>query len=148
MVYWYPHLIQRSAGRRGSQWCGLLVVLGGLALAVCHAYAETKMDANQPVSALVGGGKSGMELNEGVIGTVRDQAGNPLPEVFVQAVPVDPTAGPVPDIAIVTDAEGRYVWPLPPGRYQLSIAPATAASQTKEVVVEAGKRTSVNFLVR
>lgn len=87
-------------------------------------------------------------MSEGITGAVIDEAGAPIADVFVQVVPADPAAGPVPEIAIIIDDRGRYQWPLPPGRYVVSIAPAGFIPQTKEVVVEPGRVGELNFLVK
>lgn len=87
-------------------------------------------------------------MGEGLAGAVIDEAGAPIADVFVQVIPTDPAAGPVPEVAIITDDRGRYQWPLPPGRYAVAIAPAGFAPQTKEVVVEPGRVGELNFVVK
>lgn len=57
--------------------------------------------------------------SQGISGTVRNRAGRPVAQVFVQAVALGDTP-PVPEIAIFSDARGRFNWPLPPGRYRLT----------------------------
>ena len=49
-----------------------------------------------------------------VEGTVRDAAGRPLPGALVVPRPTDPGTPGVPEIAILSDAGGRFSWPLRP----------------------------------
>jgi hypothetical protein len=79
-------------------------------------------------------------LGEGIAGIVTTEAGEPVEGVFVQAFPLDPSAGPIPDIAIMTDAAGRFSWPLQPGNYRLTfmidgetVAEAEAAVELNRV---------------
>lgn len=102
-------------------------------------------DPNRPVSSRDAPLAEAPAVSEGITGVVVDKAGAPIADVFVQVIPADPAAGPVPEIAIITDYRGRYQWPLPPGRYVVSIAPAGFAPQRKEVVVEPGRLDDLNF---
>lgn len=58
-------------------------------------------------------------LGEGVAGTVLDKRGAPVVGALVVPAPLDRTAGPVPELAVQTDANGRFAWPLGPGRYRI-----------------------------
>jgi len=104
-------------------------------------------DPDRPVSSRDTPVTESPAVSEGIAGVVVDEGGAPMADVFVQVVPADPAAGPVPDIAITTDDRGRYQWPLRPGRYVVSIAPAGSTPQTKEVVVEPGRLGDLNFVV-
>jgi hypothetical protein len=52
-----------------------------------------------------------------VTGIVTDEKGHPLPGVFVFPQPIGKTSGPIPEIAIYTDLNGKFVWHVPLGRY-------------------------------
>jgi hypothetical protein len=79
-------------------------------------------------------------------GVVRDAAGRPVAGVLVAAVG---DAGPVPDLAVVTDAEGRYTWPavLAPGSYELRAQTADGPA-TGTAVVAPGASAQVDLEVR
>lgn len=79
--------------------------------------------------------KSGTPVSEGfgIHGAVRDYQGRLLAGAFVQASPGTANTPAVPELAVFTDAEGAYYWPLPPGLYRLSV---TYASGGTEVMVQ------------
>lgn len=104
-------------------------------------------DPNRPVSSEDATSTEQPAVSQGVAGVVVATSGAPIADVFVQAVPADAAAGPVPEIAIVTDERGRYHWPLPPGRYLLSVAPAGFGAQVKEVVIAPQRLADLNFVV-
>ncbi|MGH1483781.1 MAG: carboxypeptidase-like regulatory domain-containing protein [Geminicoccales bacterium] len=112
------------------------------------AFAESDIQLNEPVASDTDDNMHDSAINEGVVGTVQNDSGEPIPNVLVQAFPLDPDSGPVPEIAILTDADGRYAWPLPPGRYRFSIVSETEMTETKDdVLVETGKRVELNFVI-
>lgn len=57
-------------------------------------------------------------MRDGVEGEVVDATGKAVAGALIQPVPID-GSGPVPDMAVVTDVDGRFVWRLRPGRYRL-----------------------------
>jgi hypothetical protein len=78
----------------------------------------------------------------GVIGTVRDGAGRPVSGVLVQAI-AEPGSPPAPELAVMTNNAGRFVWPLPPGNYRLS-----ARGASSQAVVTRGKISTLELIVR
>lgn len=56
----------------------------------------------------------------GVNGRVVDNQNQPVANAFVQVAPIGDTPA-VPELAVFTDADGRFVWPLKPGRYRVSV---------------------------
>ena len=139
-------LLAARGGRGGAFMRAALA--GALALAVdLDAATGAGADPNQPVSSRAVAVPEAPGSGEGIAGAVVDQRGTPLADVFVQVTPLDPAAGPVPEIAITTDRRGRYQWPLPPGRYAVSIAAPEFAPQSKEIVVEPGRLADLDFVV-
>jgi Carboxypeptidase regulatory-like domain len=139
-----PH--PKRIGRGGAFGRAALAMLLNAAFGL-HAAMGAGTDPNRPVSSRDAPLTEAPAVSEGIAGVVVDEAGAPIPDVFVQVAPADPAAGPVPEIAIMTDDRGRYQWPLPPGRYVVSIAPAGVAPQSKEVVVEPGRLGDLNFVI-
>jgi hypothetical protein len=72
---------------------------------------------------------------EGVQGRVTFANGKPATQVFVQARPLGPSGPAVPDIGIFTDGAGRYSWPLPPGRFELTFVHQGKKLTTRSVTV-------------
>jgi hypothetical protein len=59
-------------------------------------------------------------IAEGVAGRLVAPSGEPVAGAWITARPLGGSAGPVPEIAILSDAEGRFAWPLGPGRYRFA----------------------------
>lgn len=78
----------------------------------------------------------------GVIGVVTDETGRVLQEATIAV-----TAGtaPVPEMAMVTNEKGEYIWVLPAGTFTLTVHKDGYQPQSKEVNVTEGEATSLNF---
>ena len=94
--------------------------------------APTGPDA--PVSG-VPGQSGGGSRGSMVTGRVVDPAGQPVVGAMVMPQSKDTPPQPIPEIAVMTNADGRYQWSLPPGRYTFTVhheryAPTTSDSVT------------------
>ncbi len=78
-------------------------------------------------------------LSAGVQGQVTDAAGKPLPEVLVTPQSTDNPPQGVPELAVVTDNQGRYQWTLAPGAYTLTFTRDGYALATQAIVVKANQ---------
>ena len=114
-----------------------LVVLVGavLALTACGG-GDGGAGSPQPVSGSASP-PAAPAVRE-VEGTVRDAAGRPLPGALVVPRPTDPGTPGVPEIAILSDAGGRFSWPLRPGSYELTAQLGERRSTAVAVEVKAG----------
>ncbi len=84
----------------------------------------------------------------GIVGHVRLPSGQPLPGILVVAVSLIKPSPPIPDIAIVTDAAGYYVWDLPLGRYQLTFVRNGQRIATRDVAIgDASRTVTLNLTV-
>ena len=92
-------------------------------------------DPNGPVS---GSGSAPASVVSRVGGTVRDGAGRPVPGALVVPRPADPGTPGVPEIAVLSDAGGRFSWPLRPGSYELAAQLGERRSAPVAVAVRAG----------
>jgi hypothetical protein len=90
---------------------------------------------------------SGVVVVSAVHGIVVDAAGKPAPGIMVAARSLDEPPRAVPELAVVSDAEGRFEWPLQPGRYRLEIMAAEGAA-AKEVEVTGGPGLTVELVLR
>lgn len=82
----------------------------------------------------------------GVWGRVRDAAGRPVADAFVEAVPIG-NAPAVPDRAVFTDSAGVYAWPLRQGRYLLRASHARGRAEAV-ADVPAGAAVRVDLILR
>jgi hypothetical protein len=62
-------------------------------------------------------------IKEGVVGRVTAPDGSPVKGALIEPRSLDDPSPPIPEIAIHTDKDGRYMWPLFPGTYELSVRP-------------------------
>ena len=89
-----------------------------------------------------------MRPTEGVVGRVVLLDGQPLVGAWIVAHSLDDPARPIPDLAILSDASGRFVWPLRAGRYRLAALVDGQEIAVASVVVQTGQVTSVDLQAR
>lgn len=83
-------------------------------------------------------------IRQGAAGTVVDAAGRPVAGAMIAVRSLDTPSRPVPEIAVLSGGDGRYAWPLPPGRYELAAlvggraGPAVAVTVPDGAVVTVG----------
>lgn len=82
-------------------------------------------------------------------GVVHDGSGAPVGGVLVAAASLDVPAQAVPELAVVSDAAGRYAWPavLAPGRYALRAETADGPA-VAELTVSPGTVVPLDLHVR
>jgi hypothetical protein len=66
-------------------------------------------------------------------------SGAPIEVATITVAPNAAGAGPVSQEANVTDAQGRYFYPLPPGRWELTVTAYGYSPLTTSVVVRDGE---------
>lgn len=104
---------------------------------------------DQPVTSAASNDPAASEgPREGIEGTVTAADGTPVAEAFVQAESLDRPAQRIPELAIVTDGNGRYLWPLSPGRYRISVSAEGHPPASDTATVETGRRTTLSFTLR
>ena len=82
---------------------------------------------------------------EGVTGRVTTMDGRPIVEAGIHAKSLDEPSNPIPEIAIVTNEEGRYKWPLVAGKYEISVFIDNRQSASQVVTVNQGQTATLNF---
>lgn len=97
---------------------------------------------SQPVTNEGVDNVQGEQSGTRVIGVVTDETGRVLQEATIAV-----TAGtaPVPEMAMVTNEKGEYIWGLPAGTFTLTVHKDGYQPQSKEVNVTEGEATSLNF---
>lgn len=86
-----------------------------------------------------------VKIIEGVKGKVVSEDGKPLRGVLIQVTSIDIPSLPIPEIAIMTDESGRYVWRLQPGNYKISPVLTGYKSVSKKATVKKGESAVINF---
>lgn len=106
----------------------------------------TQSGPDQPVSSDTPVTSTPPAANRGrVTGRVTDAQARPLERA---AVTVSEGTTAVPDIAILTGADGRFVWSLPPGTFRIAVYKDGYESASQSVDVTAGKEIGLNFVLQ
>ena len=101
------------------RWTFTLVLLtGAMMTGTGGAHAQASVDPDQPERSAAPAAEGW--IARGVAGVLTDASGSPIADARIVATSLDEPARPVPDIAILSDAAGRFAWPLAPGRYRLT----------------------------
>jgi len=58
---------------------------------------------------------------EGLTGRIVANDGSPIEGALIVPRSLQAHGPPIPEMATLSDADGRYVWPLPAGAYELSV---------------------------
>lgn len=101
-----------------------------------------------PVSNMPGQGGGASGSGQGVTGRVLDAAGHAVVGAIVVPQSSDTPPHPIPEIAVMTNNEGRYQWSLPPGQYTFTVHHESYAPTTSDkVTVTPGLVTSLDITV-
>ncbi len=117
-----------------------LVVLVAAVLALTACGEGEGGDGGAPPTPVSGSGSAPAAAVARVDGTVRDGAGRPVAGALVVPRATDPDTPGVPEIAVTSDATGRFSWPLRPGSYEVSAQLGERRSPPVAVAVRAGAR--------
>lgn len=112
-----------------------IIVLSALLLTLTTA-CGTARNEESPIT----GGSSSALVATAVYGIVRTPDGQPAVGVVVSATSLDEPARAIPELAVVTDDQGTYEWPLRPGRYRLSAGASNGVLTHIEFTVNDGVR--------
>ncbi|NOT53034.1 MAG: carboxypeptidase regulatory-like domain-containing protein [Deltaproteobacteria bacterium] len=82
---------------------------------------------------------------EGVQGRVTDTKERPVVGALITPTSHDVPSPAIPEIAILTDDEGHYVWHLSPGQYTLTVSADGYAPAAQRVTVTSRQTTTLNF---
>lgn len=93
-----------------------ICLVASMLIAVPPACAMQEDDT--PVSDDDAGEPAG--IRQGAAGSVVSASGGAVAGAMVVARSIDRPSRPVPEIAVLSGEDGRFAWPLPPGRYELS----------------------------
>jgi hypothetical protein len=132
-----------------AQQLGKLTALeqAGDLLPVWRQAAALHLVATSPTPPPAGPSPAPSADGQGVEERITDSRGRPIAGALVVPKSPDEPSPPIPEIAIVSDEEGRYAWRLPPGRYQISVSAAGYRETAREAVVRAGEVTRLDFVL-
>ena len=96
-------------------------------------------DPNKSVNSNDPGEQSGRGITQGVSGQITVPGGRPVSGALIQPKSLDERGPPIPEIAILTDENGWYKWPLAPGMYEITASAEGYRPTTKQIIVRVGK---------
>jgi hypothetical protein len=85
---------------------------------------------------------------EGIAGKITDSDGRPVAGASVQPESLDEPSTPIPEIAIVSESDGRYAWRLAPGTYEISVSAEGYRGIAKKATVKAGQQVTLDFKLK
>ncbi len=85
---------------------------------------------------------------EGLTGEIKDENGRPVNGAMITPKSRDAGGPAIPEIAILSDATGRYRWALRPGRYDVTVTAEGYEDVTREATVSPGAIASLDFVLR
>ena len=127
-------IVEWRAGCR-PPWLAILLLI--ILVAACH-------NPNQTVTS-GSADEGGPRARDGLAGRVTAPDGSPVSGAFVQAESLDEPAPPIPEIAVLTGKDGRYLWPLSPGRYRITVSADGYRPATGTATVLAGRPAALNL---
>ncbi len=77
-----------------------------------------------------------------ITGKVTDKNGKPIPEA---GVAVTKSSTSVPEMLVLTNEEGEYVWELPPGEFTLTVYKDGYAEKSMDITVKEGETAKLDF---
>jgi hypothetical protein len=117
-----------------------------LSLIIGQAACASPTGSDLPVSGATGD-STARQLTEGTAGRITNKDGNPVEGAAVLAAALDSSGPPIPELAIVSDANGRYEWPLRAGHYELTVVAEGYQRVSKKVAVSAGQVATLDFVL-
>jgi hypothetical protein len=84
-------------------------------------------------------------MREGVAGSVVTASGQPVAGAFIQVSAAGAASGPIPDIAVMSDADGNFVWRLQPGSYRIAALANGREIASAQVTVAARRVTTLRL---
>jgi hypothetical protein len=80
-----------------------------------------------------------------VTGKVTDESGNPIAEA---GVTVTKGSAGVPDLLVLTNENGEYIWDLPAGEFTLTARQDNYLDISKDITVKEGEKLELNFQLK
>ena len=118
--------------------CALLLC----GLAVCSNVDQDRPVKNSEHTAPNAGN------SEGVTGLVTTSDNLAVEGAFIQPKSLDDPAPPIPEMAVLSNRQGRYTWLLLPGNYRISVSVKGCQTAFRRVVIEAGKMAEADFVLQ
>jgi hypothetical protein len=103
-------------------------------------------DNESPVSSS-GQGTLTRATRTGIAGRVLMPSGQPVADASVLVRSLDRPAPIVPDMAVMTGPDGRFVWNVPAGNWEVSVFTLGGNQATKTITVGLSGQAVLNFII-
>jgi hypothetical protein len=103
---------------------------------------------NAPVTSGPAGELTQQPLSEGIAGRVTGPSGAPVEGALIQVRSLDPAGAPIPEMAVISTADGSYQWRLRPGSYELTATHQTLAPVSERAEVYSDQVSRLDFDMR
>lgn len=135
--------MNRSGGRRAGR--SAAATIGTVVLVALVGACGSESSSSSGSTSSPAGSGSATPVGTGVQGRVTDETGAPVPRATISS---DAASGRVAQSANVTDAEGRFFLPLPPGTWEVSVAAPGHEPTEFEVEVADGEQVQQEVVLR
>lgn len=126
----------------------LIGVVSAVVATVAVATASV-VGGDRPVSSDDPGQSASRDAVMGTVTGVVTRGAAPVVGAAVLPRSLDDPSQPIPELAVETDADGRYSWRLRPGRYELAVHEGEGeAVVTRPVTVTAGETATLDITLR
>ena len=93
-------------------------------------------------------GNDVQQVGEGLTGRVVADDGSPVEGAMIVPRSLQVHGPPIPEMATLSDAHGRYVWPLPAGAYEVSVSADGYQSAVQRTDVAAKAVVTLDFVLK
>ncbi len=118
----------------------------GIWLLLCRDVTALADGNETPVSSEYTGVVKAAD-STGVHGHVQTPSGNPVVDASILVKSLDQPAPAVPEMAMITDSNGNFNWPLPRGKWQVTVISLSGKRVSKNVTVGRSGPAKVNFIL-
>jgi hypothetical protein len=123
----------------------LLSAVATLALAASDRQLVVATGRDEPVSTNAAAGPHAPDpiQSTGIRGRIQTQDGLPVSDALIAVECVSEPCRPIPDLGVMSNADGFFFWPLSAGRYRLTARKDSFVSDSQVIIVEPSKITQV-----
>lgn len=136
----------RAGVSRRTAALGLLSFAAGLAATLKSSAMANDKNPDRPVSSRAPSSRGGPPAPRmGLVGQVKSARRDKIAGVTIAAFSVGRDTPGVPELAVMTNPDGSYHWPLEPGTYDVQVIRDGRASRKRRVVVMMGTVNRLDF---
>jgi hypothetical protein len=86
--------------------------------------------------------------SSGIRGKVLNNQGSPIEGAAIGLECSQPPCPPIPELGVLTNAQGEFFWPIPAGEFSLTVHQNGKSSAPYKVIVESYKTVQVEMVLK